>query len=91
MQIKIDSTFWELFPEAQISVLVVKGLDNHIDESKDPHFQELLDEASKKAESFITEEPFTSNTVIQEWREAFTKFKTKKRGKVVYWGATQKS
>lgn len=78
MQIKIDSTFWELFPEAQISVLVVKGLDNHIDESKDPHFQELLDEASKKAESFITEEPFTSNTVIQEWREAFTKFKTKK-------------
>ena len=78
MQIKIDSTFWELFPEAQISVLVVKGLDNHIDESNDPHFQELLDEASKKAESFITEEPFTSNTVIQEWREAFTKFKTKK-------------
>lgn len=78
MQIKIDSTFWELFPEAQISVLVVKGLDTHIDESKDPQFQELLDEASKKAESFITEEPFTSNTVIQEWREAFTKFKTKK-------------
>lgn len=66
MQVKIDSTFWELFPEAQISILVVKGLDNHIDESKDLHFQELLDKASKKAEHFITEEPFTSNTVIQE-------------------------
>lgn len=78
MKVIIDQNFWDVFPEAQISILSVKGLNNQIDESKDPYFQDLLDQASKKAQAFIQEEPFTENDVIKEWREAFTKFKTKK-------------
>ena len=38
----------------------------------------MLNKASKKALSFIPDEAFTQNEVIQEWREAFSRFKTKK-------------
>ena len=66
MKVHVKDDFWQLFPDAQISVLVVKGLNNTIDESDDTYFKALLDEN------------FTQNEVIQEWRQAFTKFKTKK-------------
>ena len=72
MKVTVEHEFWQVFPEAQISVLVVKGLDNRVDESKDPYFKSLLDKGAKRAENF------TQNEVIQEWRQAFSKFKTKK-------------
>ena len=78
MNITVEKAFWEVFPEAQISVLVVKGLDNSVDESEDPYFKSLLDKGVKRAEDFILDENFTQNEVIQEWRQAFSKFKTKK-------------
>ena len=78
MKVIVDENFWEIFPDAQISVLSVKGLNNQVDESKDPYFQDLLNKASQKALSFIPDEAFTQNQVIQEWREAFSRFKTKK-------------
>ena len=78
MKVTVDENFWEIFPDAQISVLSVKGLNNQVDESKDAYFQNLLNEASKKAMAFLPDEAFTQNQVIQEWREAFSRFKTKK-------------
>ena len=78
MKVIIENEFWSLFPEAQISVLVVKGLDNTVDESKDPYFKSLLDKGAKRAEEYISDDNFTQNEVIQEWRQAFSKFKTKK-------------
>ena len=78
MKVIIENEFWRLFPEGQISVLVVKGLDNTVDESKDPYFKSLLDKGTKRAEEFILDDNFTQNEVIQEWRQAFSKFKTKK-------------
>ena len=78
MKVTVENEFWELFPQAQISIMVVKGLDNSVDESKDPYFKSLLDKGSKRAEDFIVDETFTQNDVIQEWRSAFSKFKTKK-------------
>ena len=78
MKVSIENEFWRLFPEGQISVLVVKGLDNTVDESKDPYFKSLLDKGAKRAEDFISDDNFTQNEVIQEWRQAFSKFKTKK-------------
>ncbi|MGY3778392.1 B3/B4 domain-containing protein [Isobaculum melis] len=77
-QIMIDSAFWELFPEAQISVLVIKGLDNHVEESKDSYFEKLLKDGKQEAKKFLTEETFSQNQVIEEWRQAFSQFKTKK-------------
>ena len=78
MKVIVENEFWSLFPEAQISVLVVKGLDNTVDESKDPYFKTLLDKGAKRAEEYISDDNFTQNEVIQEWRQAFSKFKTKK-------------
>ena len=78
MKITVENEFWTLFPEAQINIMVVKGLDNSVDESKDPYFKSLLDKGAKRAEDFIPDENFTQNDVIQEWRQAFSKFKTKK-------------
>ena len=78
MKVAVENEFWALFPEAQISVLVVKGLDNKVDESKDPYFKSLLDKGAKRAADFIPDENFTQNDVIQEWRQAFSQFKTKK-------------
>ena len=78
MKITVENEFWTLFPEGQISVLVVKGLDNTVDESKDSYFKSLLDKGAKRAEEYITDDNFTQNEVIQEWRQAFSKFKTKK-------------
>ena len=78
MKVTIENEFWRLFPEGQISVLVVKGLDSTVDESKDSYFKSLLDKGAKRAEEFISDDNFTHNEVIQEWRQAFSKFKTKK-------------
>ena len=78
MKVTIENEFWRLFPEGQISVLVVKGLDNTVDESKDSYFKSLLDKGAKRAEEYISDDNFTQNEVIQEWRQAFSKFKTKK-------------
>lgn len=78
MKVTVENEFWELFPQAQISIMVAKGLDNSVDESKDPYFKSLLDKGNKRAEDFIVDETFTQNDVIQEWRGAFSKFKTKK-------------
>ena len=58
--------------------MVVKGLDNSVDESKDTYFKSLLNKGSKRAETFIEDDTFTQNIVIQEWRNAFSKFRTKK-------------
>ena len=69
MKVTVEHEFWQVFPEAQISVLVVKGLDNRVDESKDPYFKSLLDKGAKRADDFIPDKNFTQNEVIQEWRQ----------------------
>lgn len=74
----IDPSFWELFPQGQISVLTLKGIDNHVNEADDSYFQELLNDGSRESEKFITDDTFRENTVIAEWRDALRKFKTKK-------------
>ncbi len=46
---------------------------------RDPYFKSLLDKGAKRAGvTLFLDENFTQNEVIQEWRQAFSKFKTKK-------------
>lgn len=73
----INPEFWAVFPDAQINVLVVKDIDNHVSEDQG-YFSELLNGSAKDAAAFLTEEVFSQNQVIDEWRKAFSKFKTKK-------------
>ncbi|WP_165005678.1 MULTISPECIES: phenylalanine--tRNA ligase beta subunit-related protein [unclassified Enterococcus] len=74
----VDPNFWELFPEATIELLAVEGIDNHVDSEKEESYHQLLNQAAKEARSYLTEEPFSQNEVIAQWRQAFTLFKTKK-------------
>lgn len=73
---RLEKDFLELFPDAQIGILVCNGIDSHEkDENKYVSWLRECEEISKQ----YTENPeFTSNPVIRGWRDAFYKFKTKK-------------
>lgn len=75
-QFIVDESFWNLFPDAKIGVVLLKDYQK-LDESP-AELQSLLEESNELAKSFVEEEPFAENPVIQVYRQAFQKFKTKK-------------
>lgn len=72
-QFIVEKPFWNIFPEVRIALIRVTGLDNH-----QPIPDSILSEANAHAADLIPEDPISANPFIQEWREAFRKFKTKK-------------
>lgn len=72
----VDPSFWELFPEAKIGVLLIKDMEAGEESPED--LQSLLAESNEKAKSYLTAGVFSENPVIAVYREAFKKFKTKK-------------
>ena len=38
MKVTVDQAFWDLFPTARITVMSLYGIDNTVDEAKDPYF-----------------------------------------------------
>ena len=77
-KIIVDREFWDVFPDAQLNVLIVKNIDNHCSEDEQKHFTGLLHKASIEAKKYLANESFSQNPVIDEWRKAFGQFKTKK-------------
>lgn len=73
-----DPSFWEIFPEAQLNVLIVKGIADNQGKENDPYLLDLLSNGKEAAKKFLHEETFSQNPVIAEWRGAFSQFKTKK-------------
>lgn len=73
----VDQEFWQIFPDAQIFTLTLNGVNNHVP-SDSTNYQQLLDQASAKAKSFLVEPDFKENEIIVEWREVFSQFKKKK-------------
>lgn len=72
----IDDAFWQLFPGAQIGVIVARGIDNRI---HDPlAYEPMLWAAQREALRFLGEEELSANPAVSVWRDAFQKFKTKK-------------
>ena len=79
-QFVAEPSFWELFPDAEIGVVVVENLD-HPDQVSDENQAELgklLAEANKKADQHLNSNTISQNEVVAVWRDAFQKFKTKK-------------
>ncbi|MFV0559588.1 MAG: B3/4 domain-containing protein [Enterococcus sp.] len=75
----IDKNFWELFPEGQINVLQVKNLKNeYTNEEQKAQLKTLLNQSAVKAVNFVPDEPISENDVVKQWRQAFSKFKSKK-------------
>lgn len=77
-KIIIDQEFWDLFPNAQINILTLNQIDNHLANHDEARFQDLLDDGIEQSKQFLTEETFRFNPVIDQWRKAFRQFKTKK-------------
>ncbi|HFI0467046.1 TPA: B3/4 domain-containing protein [Streptococcus suis] len=75
-QFVVDSSFWSLFPDAKIGVLLLKGYKTPA-QSPD-ELVKLLEESNGIAQKFLTKDTFSENEVIQTYRQAYQKFKTKK-------------
>lgn len=71
-----DESFFELFPDAKLGVLLIKNMENK--ESPD-EIKDLLIESNSLATQYITNPKFSDNEIIREWRDAYKKFKTKKK------------
>ncbi len=72
----MEKDFLEIFPEAEIGILVLDGIDGHVkDENK---YAGYLKECQGIAKKYISNPEFTENPVVRTWRDAFYKFKTKK-------------
>lgn len=75
-QVQIDESFWELFPEGQVNVLVLHDINNTgLDSDK---YQAILEDAEEQAKQYLTADVFSENAVVQSWRESYQAFKKKK-------------
>jgi len=72
----VEDSFWELFPQAKIGIVIAENLSNVYDHKQ--AYSEMLIDAQKQVVKHLTAESLSENRVIKVWREAFQKFKTKK-------------
>lgn len=72
----IEESFWEVFPNGKIGIILFKGIHNQIGNIE--IYEQMLLTAEKEAVKFFREPEFSNNGVIKVWRDAFQKFKTKK-------------
>ena len=72
----IEPAFWELFPQAEIGIVVARGIDNAHESSED--VKAALVEANKAALAHVPDPTISKNPAVAVWREAFQQFKTKK-------------
>ena len=76
----VEDEFWKIFPEASIAVLTVKNVQEAavLDEAKTQEIKTLLEDANEDARRFLTSETISENEVVKAWRDAYSKFPTKK-------------
>lgn len=76
----VDKEFWDLFPDAAIGILSLNGVKENIEigakEAKE--IEDLLKNANKDAEKYLTSDVISENEVVKTWRDAYQKFPTKK-------------
>ncbi|WP_085829962.1 B3/B4 domain-containing protein [Collinsella vaginalis] len=75
-----EDSFWQLFPEAAIGVLVARGLKpaEEVSAEDAAEIARGLDRANVRAERFLTSGTISENEPVRVWREAYRRFKTKK-------------
>ena len=74
-----EKSFWELFPDAEIGIVVLNDLDNTDAVYADHEvIHDELAQANEAAVKWIPDSPLSKNAVVAVWRDAFQKFKKKK-------------
>ena len=72
----VEDSFWELFPQAKIGIVIAENINNVYDHKQ--AYSEMLTDAQKQAVKHLKSDVLSENKVIKVWRDAFRKFKTKK-------------
>lgn len=75
-----EESFWELFPDAAIGIIVASGMKSadEVDPADTEAIKRLLAEANEQADKYLTSNVISENEMVKVWREAYSKFKTKK-------------
>lgn len=71
-----EESFWNLFPNATLGVVLLKGIKN--DGEVPQELKALLSKSNREAEKFLGKDKFNENPIVANWRSAYQKFKTKK-------------
>lgn len=76
----VEESFWELFPEAGLGIIVVRGMKpaSEVPEEDAAAIARLLRDANQAADQHLTSNTISENEPVRVWREAYQKFKTKK-------------
>lgn len=79
-QFVTEESFWELFPEAQIGIVVAHNMKptEEVAPEDASAIARALAEANGKADQHLESNTISQNEVVAVWREAYQKFKTKK-------------
>ncbi len=79
-QFVAEDSFWELFPDARIGVVVAHGMRPTAEvPEEDAHaIARRLSEANGAADAHLNSNTISQNEVVAVWRDAYQKFKTKK-------------
>ena len=75
-----EDSFWQLFPDAAIGIVVAEGMKpaDEVPAEDAAQIERLLDRANALAERHITSNTISENAPVKAWREAYRAFKTKK-------------
>lgn len=75
-----EESFWKLFPEAAIGVIVARGMKpaSEVPAEDAAAIAALLREANAQADRHLTSNTISQNEVVRVWRDAYQQFKTKK-------------
>ena len=74
-----ETSFWELFPQAELGIVIVSGINNNSDAcAAREEIIENLAAANQTAKKYIDKGTLSECRVISVWRDAFQKFKKKK-------------
>ena len=71
-----EESFWNLFPNATLGVVLLKGINNQGEVPQE--LKALLSRSNREAEKFLVKAKFNENPIVANWRSAYQKFKTKK-------------
>lgn len=76
----VDDKVWEIFPDMNIGVLILKDVNEKIEISgkEAKEIENLLKNSNNEAKKYLTSDVISENEVVKVWREAYQKFPTKK-------------
>ncbi len=76
----VEDSFWELFPDTEIGIVVVRGMKGaeEVPEDDAEELAALLRGANVRAEGHLTSDTISQNASVAVWREAYQRFRTKK-------------